>query len=79
MRLQNPVEYLTTPRVLAPGTPVEVHDVRYDDEVWVEALIVARAIRGGVKGYMLAVPWVRQGYWFYPDVHLNTTWRLSKT
>lgn len=80
MRLANPVEYLTNPRVLAPGTPVEIRATDYEGTVrWLESEVRFRQIEYGEKGYRLSAPWTMDGYRFYPDAEFGRLWRLRKT
>jgi len=80
MRFANPVEYLTNPRVLAPGTLVEIRAFDYEGtEHWLQSEVRFRQIEYSEKGYRLSAPWTMDGYRFYADVTFGTLWRLSKT
>lgn len=79
MRLANPVEYLTKPRVFAAGTPVEIRAFDYEGEVrWLPSEVRFRSIEYGEKGYRLSASWTMDGYRFYPDSSFGVHWRLAR-
>jgi hypothetical protein len=80
MRLANPAEYLTNPRVLAPGTLVEIRAFDYEGKVhWLQSEVRFRQIEYGEKGYRLSASWTMDGYRFYADAEFGRLWRLSNT